>query len=66
MRARQYYETSADIEGPVKSEALLSTARVLALQKDDEAAGVYYKKFLEQYQDSPVVEIVRQKVQVGG
>lgn len=66
VRARQYYEASADIDGPVKSEALLSTARVLALQKDDGAASVYYKKFLEQYQDSSVAEIVRQKVQVGG
>jgi len=61
-RARQYYETSADLEGPVKPEALLSTARVLALQKDDGAAEVYYKKFLAQYRDSPVAEIVRQKV----
>ena len=61
-RARQYYEASAAMEGPAKAEALLSTARVLALMKDDVAAVSYYKKFLEQYQDSPMAEIVRQRV----
>jgi len=61
-RARQYYQASAAMEGPAKAEALLSTARVLALMKDDVAAVSYYKKFLEQYQDSPMAEIVRQRV----
>lgn len=60
-RARHYYEASAAMEGPAKSEALLSTARVLALMKEDGAAVSYYKKFLEQYQDSPMAEIVRQR-----
>ena len=61
-RARQYYEASAAMDGPAKSEALLSAARVLGLLKDDGAAESYYKKFLEQYQDSPVAEVVRQRV----
>jgi len=50
------------MDGPAKSEALLSAARVLGLLKDDGAAESYYKKFLEQYQDSPVAEVVRQRV----
>jgi Tfp pilus assembly protein PilF len=61
-RARHYYETSADMDGPVKSEAILSTAHVLTLMKEDAAAVSSYKQFLEQYQDSPLAEIVRQKV----
>ena len=61
-RARQYYEASAAMDGPAKAEALLSAARVLGLLKDDGAAVSYYKKFLEQYQDSPMAEVVQQKV----
>jgi tetratricopeptide (TPR) repeat protein len=61
-RARQYYEASAAMDGPTKSEALLSTAHILVLLKDEGAAVSYYKKFLEQYQDSPMAEIVRQRV----
>ena len=61
-RARQYYEKSSALDGPVKADALLATAHVLALMKDESASVSYYKKFLEQYQDSPVAEVVRQKV----
>ena len=61
-RARQYYEASADMDGPAKAEALLAAAQVLTLMKDDAAAVVTYKKFLEQAPDSPMVEIVRQRV----
>jgi tetratricopeptide (TPR) repeat protein len=61
-RARQYYEASADMDGPAKSEALLATAHVLTVTKDDTGAVAIYKKFLEQAPESPVSEIVRQKV----
>jgi uncharacterized protein HemY len=61
-RARHYYEASAEMDGPAKSEALLAAAHVLTLMKDDTAAVAAYKKFLEQSPESPVIEIVRQKV----
>jgi tetratricopeptide (TPR) repeat protein len=61
-RAQQYYEASADMDGPAKSEALLATAHVLTLTKDDTGSVAMYKKFLEQAPESPVSELVRQKV----
>jgi len=61
-RARQYYEASTEIDGPAKSEALLAVAHVLMLMKDDTAAVAVYKKFLERSPESPMVEVVRQKV----
>ena len=61
-RARQHYEKSSALDGPVKADALLAMAYVLAVMKDESASVLYYKKFLEQYQDSPLAEVVRQKV----
>ncbi len=61
-RARQYYEKSSALDGPVKADALLAMAHVLAVMKEESASVLYYKKFLEQYQDSPLAEVVRQKV----
>ena len=61
-RARQHYEKSSALDGPVKADALLAMAHVLAVMKDESASVLYYKKFLEQYQDFPLAEVVRQKV----
>jgi len=61
-RARQLYEASANMDGPSKSEALLATAHVLTLQKDDTAVVVAYKKFLEQFPESPEAAVIREKV----
>jgi len=61
-RARQYYEKSSALDGPLKADALLAMAHVLTVMKDESASISYYKKFLEQYQDSPLAEMVRQKV----
>ena len=61
-RARQHYEKSSALDGPVKADALLAMAHVLAVMKDESASVSYYKKFLEHYQDSPLAEVVRQKV----
>ncbi len=61
-RARQYYEKSSALDGPLKADALLAMAHILTVMKDESASIAYYKKFLEQYQDSPLAEMVRQKV----
>jgi len=63
--ARRQYEASVDMDGPLKAESLLAVARVLALAKDDSLAVSYYRKFLEQYPDFPMSEIVRQKMGEG-
>jgi tetratricopeptide (TPR) repeat protein len=61
--ARRHYEEGAELEGPLQPEALLAAARVLALLKEDEASLGYYKKFLDQYPNSPMGQIVREKVE---
>lgn len=61
-RSRQYYEQSSALDGPLKADALLAMAHVLAVMKEESASISYYKKFLEQYQDSPLAEMVREKV----
>lgn len=63
VTARQHYEKGAELDGPARAEALLAAARVSALVKDDEAVTLYYKKFLEQYPDSPMGELLRQKIE---
>lgn len=60
--ARRYYEEGAELEGPAQPETLLAAARVLALLKEEGAAVSYYKKFLDRYPNSPMGQVVRQKV----
>jgi uncharacterized protein HemY len=60
--ARRYYEEGAELEGPAQPEALLAAARVLAVLKEDEASASYYKKFLERYPNSPMGQVIRQKL----
>jgi tetratricopeptide (TPR) repeat protein len=61
LEARQHYEASANIEGPLKAESLLAVARVLSLTKDD-SSTVYYRRLLTQYPDFFMSEVVRQKL----
>jgi Tfp pilus assembly protein PilF len=63
VAARQHYEKGAEIDGPAQAEALLAAARISALMKDDGASSLYYKKFLEQYPDSLMGELIRQKME---
>ena len=61
-QARRFYEQAAALEGPLKAEALLAAARVLDTPADYSTAAAYYEKFLEGYPNSPLAEVVRQKV----
>jgi len=61
--ARQQYESSAELEGPATIEALLAAARVAALMGEEDISSSYYQRLLEQYPDSPLGEIIRQKLE---
>ena len=60
--ARRSYERAAALEGPLQAEALLAVARVLDTAAEHTTAVSYYDKFLEAYPNSPLAEVVRQKV----
>jgi tetratricopeptide (TPR) repeat protein len=61
-RAHQLYADAADLDGPMKGEALLAMARAFEGMKDSSSAQASYTKFLDQYPDSPLTEVIRQKV----
>jgi len=62
VEARQQYEASADIDGPLKAESLLAVARILALTNDESSSASYYRKLLEQYPEFPMSEIIRHRM----
>lgn len=61
-QARQWYAKSSAIEGPMKPDSLLATARVFEAMNDHSSALLHYEKLLSQHPDSPLGEIVRQKM----
>lgn len=61
--ARKFYEEAAAIaDGPLGADALLSLARVAEFTGDAVAAKDAREKFLATYPNSPLADIVRQKV----
>ena len=60
--ARSRYTEAAEIEGPSQSEALLAMAKILEEEDDGEGAKSYYRKYLDSEVNSPLKEVVEQKV----
>ena len=60
--ARTRYTKAAEIEGPGQSEAFLATAKILEQVDDAEGAKSYYQKFLDSGVNSPLKEVVEQKI----
>jgi tetratricopeptide (TPR) repeat protein len=60
-QAQQFYKEAAAIEGPAQGLALLAEARILEQVNDRDMAQLVYSRFLEEYTDSPLIEIVQQK-----
>jgi tetratricopeptide (TPR) repeat protein len=61
-QAQQLYKEAAAIEGPAQGLALLAEARILEQMDDKNTAQLLYSKFLEEYTDSPLIEIIQQKL----
>jgi hypothetical protein len=60
--ARSRYTEAAEFKGPGQSEALLAAAKILEQANDTEGAQSYYQKFIESGVNSPLKELVEQKV----
>jgi tetratricopeptide (TPR) repeat protein len=60
--ARSRYTEAAEIEGPGQLEALLAMAKILEQEDDGEGAKSYYRKYLDSEVNSPLKEVIEQKV----
>jgi hypothetical protein len=61
-QAHRWYKQAADTAGPLQETALLAAARVLEGLGDANAAQALYGHFIDQHADSPLADLVRQKI----
>ena len=60
--ARQKYETAADLDGPLKAEALVAAARLAEKLNDSGGAKVYYEQLVREFPAHPLLEVFQGKI----
>jgi tetratricopeptide (TPR) repeat protein len=61
--ARRWYQQAADAEGPLRAEAITALGYVLESLSERVEARLQYERLVTEYTDSPLTEVIREKIE---